>query len=372
MKYKLLIPTAYGIEAVVKRQLYRLGYADTFADNGRIVVDNCTFDDIATLNVNLRCGERVLISLATFDATTFDQLYDGIKAIRWTDIVAKDSKVVVVCKSVESTLFAHNAIQSIGKKAIVDSVGQLTESGATMTVEIALYKDKATINLDTTGVGLHKRGYRLQPYSAPLKETTAAALIDLSVWHKDKILADCFCGSGTIPIEAALIARNIAPGINRTFDFVNWQHLNTTPSYNNAIQCAKDSIINHQPTIIASDISDSAIEIAKYHARQAGVEQCISFSVADVADFCSKDSYGVIISNPPYGERLLETSDLFVLTKSIGRMYRSLDNWSMYLLTPFESTEKCIGRRADKKRYLYNAGIKCSYYSFLGAKPPKD
>lgn len=373
MNNTLLIPTASGIEAVVKRQLTHLGYPDTHADNGRIVVDNCNWSDVAKLNMWLRSGERVLISLASFGAVTFDELYSGVNNICWADWLDTNSSVYVITKTVKSVLFAHHSIQSIAKKAIVNSMGgNMSESGANVTVEIAINNDRVTVNIDTTGVGLHKRGYRTLPYTAPLKETTAAALIDLSVWHKEKSLADIFCGSGTIPIEAALKALNIAPGINRTFDFAQWIHLDTAQYISRARQEARDLAQHHKLDIVGNDLSSQAIEIGQFHAQQAGVAQHIRWQQGNATKFTSQSSYGVIISNPPYGERLLDETEVEWLMHDLRPMYDRLDRWSMYLLTSLQTVELCMDKRADKKRKLYNAGLECSYYSFCGPKPPKS
>ena len=373
---KLLIPSASGLEAVVKRQLDKLGYPDTKAINGRIAVEDCAWQDVANLNVWLRSGERVLISVASFPAENFDQLYDGIKAIFWKSYLAKDSRVTVITKTVKSKLFAHNAIQSIGKKAIVDAMTQAfgvtpAETGAETVVEIALYEDVATINLDTTGVGLHKRGYRTLNYSAPLKETTAAALLDLSVWHGDKVFSDVFCGSGTLPIEAAIKALNIAPGLNREFAYQKWACV-PEGTHEETVALARSMQKDRPLQIYASDVNEKAISIAKYHAQKAGVSKHITFAVADAKDFYNGASYGVNISNPPYGERLGDEQQVVDLAKAMGKVYKRLDNWNFYFLSPFQGFERCFGKKADKKRKIYNAGIECSFYSFNGAKPPKN
>ncbi len=373
MNNRLLIPTATGIEAVVKRQLNSMGYSDTYADNGRIVVDNCNWADVAKLNIWLRSGERVLISLASFQAYTFDMLYEGVRSIDWRQWLGNYSAVSVITKTVKSALFAHHSIQGIAKKAIVDSMGgHMSESGATVTVEIALHEDIATVNIDTSGAGLHKRGYRTLPYTAPLKETTAAALLDLSVWHGDKTLADIFCGSGTIPIEAALKACNMAVGLNRTFDFAQWSHLDTAKYLASAKAEARDMVKHRQLDIIGNDLEPRALEIAQYHAEQAGVAQHIRWQRGNAIQFTHSGSYGVILSNPPYGERLLDETEVEWLMHDLRPMYDKLDNWSMYLLTSLQTVELCMDKRADKKRKLYNAGLQCSYYSFCGAKPPKQ
>ena len=370
---KLLIPTATGIEAVVKRQLDSLGYPDTRAINGRIAVDGCTWRDVARLNVFLRSGERVLVKLAEFPANDFDQLYDGVAAINWGDIVSREGRVTVVTKAVNSKLFAHHSIQAVGKKAIVSVLqrkyGTLCESGEEYRVELDITDDICSVNLDTTGVGLHKRGYRTKPYDAPLKETTAAALIDLSVWNPDKPFSDLFCGSGTLPIEACLKALKIAPGLNRQFAYQQWSCVDES-AHCLAIQEANDVRVDRPLSIIGGDVSPKAIEIAQFHAKSAGVDKYVKFNLRSAQEFVSNASYGVNVSNPPYGERLGYISEAREIVRDMGKLYRTLDKWNFYFLSPIETFERDFGRRADKKRYIYNAGIKCSFYAFNGPKPP--
>lgn len=369
---KLLVPTATGIEAVVKRQLTLLGYPDTRAVNGRVVVENCSWLDVARLNLFLRSGERVLICLAEFSATSFDELFDGVSKIAWSDLVDEDGRVVVVTKTVNSKLFAHHSVQSIGKKAIVTALqrkyGALDETGAEYKVELDITNDVCSVNLDTSGIGLHKRGYRTLPYTAPLKETTAAALIDLTVWNPDKAFTDLFCGSGTLPIEAAIKALKIAPGLNRTFAYQNWDCVDKH-AYLRAVAEAKDIKVDRPLNIIGGDISEKAIEIAKFHAKQAGVDKYIKFNIRNACDFVTKSSYGVNVSNPPYGERLGDLDEVKQTAQNMGKLYKSLDKWNFYFLSPYQDFERDFGRRADKKRYIYNAGIKCSFYSFNGPPP---
>lgn len=372
---KLLIPVATGIEAVVKRQLMLLGYPDTRAVNGRIAVNDCNWLDVARINMFLRSGERVFINLAEFSATTFDELFDGVRSIRWDDYVDKNGRVVVITKTVNSKLFAHHSVQSVGKKAIVSVLqqkyGVLDEDGAEYKVELDITDDFCSVNLDTSGVGLHKRGYRTLAYSAPLKETTAAALIDLSVWNPDKAFADIFCGSGTLPIEAAIKALKTAPGLKRSFAYQQWACADVE-AYAKALDEAEQIRVDRPLSIIGADVSDEAISIANYHAKQAGVDKYVKFNVRAAQAFKSRASYGVNISNPPYGERLSDVEEVRQTAKDMGRLYKTLDNWNFYFLSPFAEYERCFGRRADKKRYIYNAGIKCSYYSFLSkAKPNK-
>ncbi len=369
---KLLIPVAAGLEAVVKHQLLLLGYGDTKAVNGRIEVENCTWKDVARLNLFLRSGERVLVCLATFQAITFDQLFDGLSEIPWADFVDKGGNVTVVTKSVKSILFSHRSIQAIGKKAIVNVLSQkygtVQEDGADYRVELDITDNICSVNLDTTGAGLHKRGYRTMSYSAPLKETTAAALIDFSVWNPDKMFTDLFCGSGTLPIEAAIKALKIAPGLNRSFSFQNWQCVDSD-AYDLAVAEARDVQVRRPLNIVGGDVNPKAVEIANFHAKQAGVADCVKFNLRPAQEFVTRQSFGVNISNPPYGERLGDIQQARQLAKDMGKLYRTLDKWNFYFLSPIQSFEKDFGRRADRKRYIFNADIKCSFYTFNGPKP---
>ncbi len=372
-RMKLLIPVAVGIEAVVKRQLTLLGYPDTRAINGRIAVEGCSWTDVARLNMFLRSGERVLINLAQFSAVTFDELFEGVRNINWCDYVDKRGRVTVITKTVNSKLFAHHSVQSVGKKAVVSVLSQkygtLCEDGAEYKAELDITNDVCSVNLDTSGVGLHKRGYRTLAYSAPLRETTAAALIDLSVWNPDKAFADVFCGSGTLSIEAAIKALKIAPGLKRTFAYRQWACADTS-AYVLARDEAEQIRVDRPLNIIGADISAEAISIANYHAKQAGVDRHVKFNIRAAQDFKSKASYGVNISNPPYGERLGDLDEVKQTAKDMGKLYQTLNNWNFYFLSPYQEYERCFGRRADKKRFLYNAGIKCSYYAFLSKTKP--
>ena len=371
---RLLIPVASGVEAVVKRQLTLLGYPDTRAINGRVAVDGCDWSDVARLNMFLRSGERVLVRLAEFNATTFDELFDGVRSVEWGDFVDANGRIVVITKTVNSRLFAHHSVQSVGKKAVVSVLqqkyGSLNECGSEYRVELDITDDVCSVNLDTTGVGLHKRGYRTEPYSAPLKETTAAALIDLSVWNPDKAFADLFCGSGTLPIEAALKALKIAPGLNRSFAYQQWAAVPQS-AYKLALQEAMDVRVDRPLSIIGGDVNPQAVKIANFHAEKAGVNKYVKFNLRKAQDFVSRQSYGVAVSNPPYGERLGDLEEVKQTAKDMGKLYKTLDKWNFYFLSPYQDFEKAFGRRADKKRYLYNAGIKCSYYAFNGPAPKK-
>ena len=378
---KLLIPVASGLEQITKRQLFALGFERAPADNGRIEVEG-NWQDVARLNVFLRSGERVLIVLARFMATTFDELYDGVYNIPWEDWLTVDSQILMDGKSVQSTLAAIKVSGGVAKKAIIRRLSDklkgarqtFSETGARSIVGVSVFKDEVTITLDTSGEGLHKRGYRSLAYSAPLKETLAAALIDSTFYNperdEEKPFADPFCGSGTLPIEAAMKGLKIAPGLNRDFDFTRWKCTDQ-----GVLALAKDEAKSQIKTsaklqIFASDINPKAISIAKYHAKQAGVEKYIRFSVADATKFTSAQKYGVLLSNPPYGERLGDEKEVQALMGEFGKAFRSLSDWNAYVLTALPDFERYFGKRADKKKKLFNANLVCGFYSYFG-KPPK-
>ena len=379
---KLLIPVPSGIEQITKRQLFSLGYEKAPADNGRIEVEG-DWQDIARLNVLLRSGERVLIVLAKFKAVTFDELFEGMYSIPWENWLTVDSKILMDGKSVQSTLAAIKVSGGVAKKAIIQRLADkirtgrktFSESGARSIVGVSIYKDEVTVTLDTSGEGLHKRGYRSLAYSAPLKETLASALIDSTFYNPDrdieKPFADIFCGSGTLPIEAAMKALHIAPGINREFDFTAWA---CAPK--GVLELAKEEAkdketLNAKPVIFASDISEKAVSIAKYHAKRAGVEKNIRFSVADARNFHSDLKYGVLLSNPPYGERLGDEKEVRLLMNGVGKAFRTLPDWNAYILTALPDFERYFGKTADKKKKLFNANLVCGFYSYFG-KPPKE
>ena len=379
---KLLIPVASGLEQITKRQLFSLGFDRAPADNGRIEVEG-DWQDIARLNVLLRSGERVLIVLDKFRATTFDELFEGVYNIPWENYLDVDSQILMDGKSVQSTLAAIKVSGGVAKKAIIRRLSDkirsgrktFSETGARSIVGISAYKDEITVTLDTSGDGLHKRGYRSLAYSAPLKETLAAALIDSTFYNPDrdeeKPFADIFCGSGTLPIEAAMKGLHIAPGLHRDFDFASWS---CAPK--GILETAKEEARDYEKRdaklqIFASDINPEAISIAKYHAKRAGVEKYIRFSVADARKFTCEQKYGVLLSNPPYGERLSEEKEVRDLMKGLGKMFRALPDWNAYILTSLPDFERYFGKSADKKKKLFNANLVCGFYSYVG-KPPKD
>lgn len=375
---QLLIPVSAGLESTVKRQLFSLGYDDCPAQNGRIYIQkDCSWQDVARLNVFLRSGERVLILLSSGKATTFDELYDLASAVEWERWLSADSKILMDGKSYQSKLGAIKAAGGVVKKAIVKRLiakccphsRALREDGARAIVGVSVVNDVVSLTLDTSGDGLHKRGYRSLAYSAPLKETMGAALLDLSVYGGEKPFADLFCGSGTLPIEAAMKSLKIAPGLERDFDFSAWKCVPRK-----ALDLAKEEgrdmrDFSVKPNIYACDINPKAISIARYHAKRAGVEKFIRFECRDMADFSSAEPYGVIISNPPYGERLGEESEVYALYRSLGQTYRKLPDWSLYVLTACPDFERYFGKRAMKRKKLFNANLLCNYYTYLGAKP---
>ena len=379
---KLLIPVASGLEQITKRQLFSLGYEKAPADNGRIEIEG-DWQDIARLNVFLRSGERVLIVLSRFHAVTFDELYEGIYAIPWENWLCADYKILMDGKSVQSTLAAIKVSGGVAKKAIIRRLADklhlrratFPETGPRAVVGVSVYKDEVTITLDTSGEGLHKRGYRSLAYSAPLKETLAAGLIDSTFYNPErdieKPFADVFCGSGTLPIEAAMKALNLAPGMHRGFDFTAW-----ACAPNGILELAKQEAKDKEnraakPVIFASDINPDAISIAKYHAKRAGVDGHIRFSVADATRFTCAQKYGVLLSNPPYGERLSEEKEVRALMQAFGKTFRALPDWNAYILTSLPDFERYFGKSADKKKKLFNANLVCGFYSYFG-KPPKE
>lgn len=373
-KLNIEVAVASGIEAVVKRELLRLGYEPSGANLGRIEFEG-TFEDVLRANVFLRSANRVRIVLSKFKAQTFDELFDGIFAMCWQDVLTKDAKIVVDAKSVKSKLFALSAVQSIVKKAIISKLSTVyncsfNESGAAYCIEAAIVDDVVTVTLDTSGEGLHKRGYRTYLGDAPIRETLAAAMIQLSVWNPDRPLIDPFCGSGTIPVEASLIGLDIAPGMNRNFaceQFANAPKVREKVQ-EEALQRIKR---DRQLHISGFDINKDAIKLAFKHAERAGVKDNIHFQVQDMRDLSSKYAHGVIITNPPYGERLMKEDELKALYRDFGKVTAKLDEWCVYAITSYRAFEKYFGRRADKVRKLYNSELECNFYQYLASPPPK-
>lgn len=376
--FDLLVPCHFGLEAVLKREIYDLGYEITKVEDGRVTFEGDE-EAICRANIFLRTAERVMIQVGRFKATTFEELFQGIKNLPWEEYIPEDGKFwVKKASSINSKLFSPSDIQSIAKKAMVERMKQkyhkewFKEDGAAYPVRIFLLKDEVTVALDTSGDSLHKRGYRTMTSKAPLTETLAASLIMLTPWRKDRILVDPFCGSGTFPIEAAMIAANIAPGMNRDFTAEEWTNMIDRKLWYECVKEAEDMIdTTVKVDIQGYDIDGDVIKAARENAKRAGVEHMIHFQQRAVADLSHPKKYGFIITNPPYGERLEDKADLPALYTQIGQAYQRLDSWSMFLITSYTETEKYIGRKADKNRKIYNGMLKTYFYQFLGPKPPK-
>ena len=376
--FDLLVPCHFGLEAVLKREIYDLGYEITKVEDGRVTFEGDE-EAICRANIFLRTAERVMIQVGRFKATTFEELFQGIKNLPWEEYIPEDGKFwVKKASSINSKLFSPSDIQSIAKKAMVERMKQkyhkewFKEDGAAYPVRIFLLKDEVTVALDTSGHSLHKRGYRTMTSKAPLTETLAASLIMLTPWRKDRILVDPFCGSGTFPIEAAMIAANVAPGMNRDFTAEEWTNLIDRKLWYECVKEAEDMIdTTVKVDIQGYDIDGDVIKAARENAKRAGVEHMIHFQQRAVADLSHPKKYGFIITNPPYGERLEDKADLPELYTQIGQAYQRLDSWSMFLITSYTDTEKYIGRKADKNRKIYNGMLKTYFYQFLGPKPPK-
>ena len=376
--FDLLVPCHFGLEAVLKREIYDLGYEITKVEDGRVTFEGDE-EAVCRANIFLRTAERVMIQVGRFKATTFEELFQGIRNLPWEEYIPEDGKFwVKKASSINSKFFSPSDIQSIAKKAMVERMKQkyhkewFKEDGASYPVRIFLLKDEVTVALDTSGDSLHKRGYRTMTSKAPLTETLAASLIMLTPWRKDRILVDPFCGSGTFPIEAAMIAANIAPGMNRDFTAEEWTNLIDRKLWYECVKEAEDMIdTTVKVDIQGYDIDGDVIKAARENAKRAGVEHMIHFQQRAVADLSHPKKYGFIITNPPYGERLEDKADLPELYTQIGQAYQRLDSWSMFLITSYTDTEKYIGRKADKNRKIYNGMLKTYFYQFLGPKPPK-
>ncbi len=373
-KLNIEIAVASGIEAVTKRELARLGYTPSGANLGRIEIEG-DIRDVYKTNVFLRTANRVRIVIAKYRATTFDELFDGAYNIDWQYIMPRNARIIVDAKSLKSALFALRSIQSIVKKAIISKFSAIykgqnfDESGDAYNFEVNIIENEVCITLDTSGDGLHKRGYRTYLGEAPIRETLAAAMIDLSVWNGDRVLIDPFCGSGTIPIEACMIALNIAPCMNRNFAIDNFVGGEVKKD---VIDEAKSLIrYDREVKISGFDINPNAIKLALKHAERSGLRDKIHLQVGDMRDVSSKYSHGCIITNPPYGERLMDENELKDLYRDFGKMTSRLDEWCVYAITSFKGFEKYYGKRADKVRKLYNSELECNYYTYLAAPPQK-
>ena len=376
--YELVVPCHFGMEAVTKREIYDLGYEITRVEDGRITFEGDA-EAICRANVFLRTAERVMLLVGRFKATTFEELFQGIKALPWEEYIPQDGKFwVKKASSIKSKLFSPSDIQSIAKKAMVERLKGVyktdwfKEDGAAYPVRIFLLKDEVMVALDTSGDSLHKRGYRLQTSKAPITETLAAALIMLTPWRKDRILVDPFCGSGTFPIEAAMMAANIAPGMNREFTAEAWTNIIPKQLWYDTVQEAEDMVDKDIVVDIQGyDLDGEVVKAARENAKRAGVDHLIHFQQRDVAKMSHPKKYGFIITNPPYGERLEDKADLPELYTTIGEVYKNLDAWSMYMITSYADAERYVGKKADKNRKIYNGMIKTYFYQFMGPKPPK-
>lgn len=370
---KLIATTNMGLEAVTKRELQDLGYKDLEVSDGKIKI-SCQLKDIAILNLRLRTAERVLLLIDSFRAETFEELFDKVFEIRWWDYIAEEDQFIIQGRSRKSKLFSISDCQRITEKAIIEKlkmkykVSWFEKSGPRVKIEVSLLNDIAEITMDTSGDGLHKRGYREVNYKAPLSETIAASLVKLTFWNKDRILADPFCGSGTIPIEAAMIEKNIAPGLMRDFDFVNFKFFDEEIFKEEKKKCYSEIKYDEELEILASDVSHKAIQIARSNAEILGLDEDISFFQKDIRDLDLPDDYGIIITNPPYGERIGK-EDVDELNKELGELARSLKTWSYYIITANENFEKNFGKKADRNRKLYNGRLKTYYYQYYGPKP---
>lgn len=373
---ELIATATFGLEAVVAREVKDLGYGDVSVENARVTFSG---DEAAICRTNLwlRSADRVLVKMGEFKAVAFEELFEQSRALPWTDWLPENAAFPVEGKSIKSQLHSVPDCQAIVKKAVVEKMKEkyrrqwFEENGPRYTIEVALLKDVVTLTIDTSGAGLHKRGYRKLGSQAPLKETLAAAMIQLSYWRPERTFIDPLCGSGTIPIEAALIGLNMAPGLQRKFAAESWPGI-PEKAWKQAREEAKDLIRPDRAVhILGSDMDGEALSLARYHARQAGVEGKVFFQKLPLSEIRSRQKYGCVICNPPYGERLGEVSQAERLYREMGDTFRPLDTWSFYVLTSHPEFERLFGRRADKKRKLYNGRIQCNYYQFHGPRPPK-
>ncbi|GAA0807942.1 class I SAM-dependent RNA methyltransferase [Clostridium sp. AF19-22AC] len=377
-KIELIAPCHFGLEAVLKREIQDLGYEISQVEDGRVAFYGDS-EAICRANIFLRTAERVLLKVGCFKAETFDELFENTKTIPWEEYIPKDGKFwVAKAASVKSKLFSPSDIQSIMKKAMVERmkvhyhIKWFEEKGASYPVRVFLMKDMVTVGIDTSGVSLHKRGYRQLAGKAPITETLAAALIMLTPWSRDRVLVDPFCGSGTFPIEAAMMAAKIAPGMNRSFLAEEWGSVVSKSQWYQAVDEANDLIDDEIDVDIQGyDIDADVLKAARQNAEDAGVGHLIHFQQRDVRDLRHPKKYGFIITNPPYGERLEEKAVLPELYRDFGESFRNLDSWSAYMITSYEDAERYFGRQADKNRKIYNGMIKTYFYQFMGPKPPK-
>ena len=377
-RIELIAPCHFGLEAVLKREILDLGYEISSVEDGRVTFQGDA-EAVCRANIFLRTAERVLLKVGSFQAVSFEELFEKTRALPWEAYIPKDGKFwVTKASSVKSRLFSPSDIQSVMKKAMVRRLQEhyhmewFPEDGPEYPVRVFLMKDQVTVGIDTSGASLHKRGYREVSGKAPITETLAAALIMLTPWRGDRILVDPFCGSGTFPIEAAMMAANIAPGMNRSFTAEKWTNLIPKKLWYDTVDEASDLIREPEETDIQGyDADEDVIRIARRNAAEAGVEHMIHFQIRDVRDLSHPKKYGFIITNPPYGERLEDKKDLPELYRAFGESFRRLETWSAYMITSYEDAERYFGRKADKNRKIYNGMLKTYFYQFQGPKPPR-
>lgn len=376
-QFEFIVPCHFGLESVMKKEITDLGYPVVKVEDGRVTFSGDA-GAISRANVFLRTTERVLLKAGSFRAETFDELFEGTKAIPWERYFPKDAKFwVAKASSIRSRLFSPSDIQSIMKKAMVErmkgayGLTWFPEDGASFPLRVFLNKDEVTVGIDTTGESLHKRGYRTLTSKAPITETLAAALLMLTPWKRDRILVDPFCGSGTFPIEAAMMAANMAPGMNREFLSENWPHLIPKRCWYDAVNEANDCLdLSVETDIQGYDIDGEIIRAARANAQAAGVDHLIHFQRRPVSELSHPKKYGFIVTNPPYGERLEEKKNLPELYRTFGEQFAALDSWSAYVITAYEDMERYFGRKAAKNRKIYNGMMKTYFYQFPGPKPP--
>ena len=374
-QFDLIATSTFGLENVVARELRELGYTENLVSDGRVLFSGDE-NDIARCNLWLRSADRLLIRIGEFPCADFEALFDNTIDLPWNELLPVDAEFPVSGRSVRSKLKSVPKVQGCVKKAIVENLKRrynrfrFDESGTQYPIEISLLKDVATLTIDTTGPGLHKRGYRQVAGRAPLRETMAAGLVQLSHWNRKRLLVDPFCGSGTIPIEAALLGRNIAAGLGRSFLCEDWHWIDRSV-FRDARTAAKDVRLPKLPeTILAYDHDSAAIRLSEHSAIEAGVAADIHFRRQEVSNFTSKRDYGCIVTNPPYGERLGDTAEVEAVYRELARVFAPLDTWSIYVLTSNRWFEKHYGRRAPRRRKLYNGRLECQYYQYPGPKPP--
>ena len=375
-KLEIIATATFGLEAIVAREVKDLGYEQVTVENGKVTF---TADESAVCRTNLwlRTADRVRLKIGEFKAVTFDELFEKTKALPWPDLLPRNAGFPVEGKSVQSTLFSISDSQAIVKKAVVESMKKryrtqwFEENGPLYPIEVSLLKDTATLTIDTSRPGLHKRGYRLAGSEAPLKETLAAALVLIARWKPEIALIDPLCGSGTIPIEAALIGQNIAPGMNRSFISEQWPTIPRDCWREARKETHDQAEYNRDLDISGTDINSKSIESARKNAAEAGIGDLIHFQVRPLADLSSKKKYGKVICNPPYGERLSARKEVEKLYKQMGGIFKKLDTWSFYIITAHENFESFFGKKATKRRKLYHGNIKVQYYQYFGPRPPR-